>query len=111
MPRPRRDYLRHADWRLQELAEWEDRHIESSAIGYPKQTAESMAGQGRGPGKPTSICPEVMMPDRISIVAHAVRDMPFHMQRIYEAKYKQAQKVSRKKLDDVLHWVAARIAT
>lgn len=110
MSRPKRVYLQRAHLFLLGWGEWMDMHIDSSAIGHRKQTAEASAGEGRGDGKPSSICPEVMMPEWVSIVDHALNVMPPDLYVVIVKKYRYpVEEIPRKKLDEVLLWVAGRI--
>ena len=109
MPRPRRDYLRKAHWLVQDWSEWMECHVDSSAIGYPRRTAESSAGQGRGSNKPGSICPEVIMPQHVATVDKAIRQMPTDLNVVVIRKYRQGIRVSRRKLDEALIWLSGRI--
>jgi len=111
MPRPRRDYLRKTHWWVQDWAEWMARHVDSSAIGYPRRTAESSAGEGRGSNKPGSICPEVIMPEHVATIDHAVRDMPQDLNATVIRKYRHGDTVSRRKLDEALIWLSGRITS
>ena len=108
MARKRVDYLQATHNRLVWWSEWLDRHLEGSCIGYPHCTAESRAGEGIGV-VPSSKCPDVMMPSEVQSVDHAVRIMPEDLQFIIVLKYERQGKVSRRKLDNALHWLSGRI--
>jgi hypothetical protein len=109
MGRQRRDHLQTAHYYVVTWSEWLDRHIESSAIGYPSSTAEARAGEGGGSGKACSRCPDVMMPGHVAIVDRAVRIMPDELSVVLIRKYRQNDKVSRRKLDEALTWLAGRL--
>jgi len=109
MSRPRRDYLQETHNRLVWWSEWMDRHLEGSCIGYPHCTAESRAGEGVGDSVPSSKVPDVMMPADVAAVEHAVGRMPQDLQLVVVTKYENQGKVSRRKLDNALHWLSGRI--
>ena len=109
MARPRRDYLQRTHIQVDGWANWVARHLHTSIIGYPSRTAESRAGEGLGDGKPGSKSPEVMMPEHVAKVDHAVRVMPKDLYVTVENYYINTQKVPRRKLNEALMWLSGRI--
>ena len=105
--RKRRDYLQWAHDDCVEYADWCSRHLEVSAIGYPQMTAEASAGQGKGSNKPSTICPEIMMPCRVARVDHAVCAMPRNLREVIYRKYFDSKDVGRHTLESALTWIAA----
>ena len=109
MARPRRDYLQQTHWLVVGWAEWLDRHVETSVIGYPSSTAEARAGEGAGCGDGKSKCPEVMMPAHVAVVDRAIRVMPNALYVVLVKKYQKQGKVSRHKLDESLTWLSGKL--
>ena len=109
MARKRRDHLQTAHYHLVTWAEWLDRHMECSVIGYPSRTAESRAGEGLGQGKGSSRCPEVMMPEHVQLVDRAIRVMPEELSVVIVEKYRNQKRVTRYKLDEALTWISGKL--
>ena len=111
--RPKRDHLKHVHDALTWWAEWTLRHLESSAIGFPSETAESRLRETgvRHAAPAHSISPEVMMPRGVATVDRAIRDMPAHLAQVVRERYVCGREVAHRKLDQALHWIAGRMAS
>ena len=60
----------------EEWGTWMAGHLEQSAIGYPRETIEARAGQQADRMPSHAICPEVMMPPRVSALDRIVSTQP-----------------------------------
>lgn len=84
------------------LIEWAA-HCESEQSGglaYPTRTAESRAGEGRAPGRPSSTVPHIVATRKtIKRVDQAVRTMPGDLRRairlIYQENLSQSKAAKR----------------
>jgi hypothetical protein len=110
MARPRRDYLKHTHTLVLDWAHWTIQHIQSSAIGYPKQTVEASLQEQHGSSGPAkSIAPDVMMPGSVARIDRAMRTIPADLYLVIQHKYFSGDEVSKHKHNAALMWVAGNI--
>ena len=78
--------IRALDILLTDWGHW-CRQLHRSCLSYPSRTAESRAGEGRAPGKPRTLVPDVLVPERLLAVDRAVRDMPTPLRVAVDVRY------------------------
>jgi hypothetical protein len=71
------------------LADWGAwcRQLHRSCLSYPARTAESRAGEARAPGRPTTLVPDVLVPERLLDLDRAIRDMPPSLKLAVQVRY------------------------
>jgi len=80
--------IRALDILLTDWGAW-CRQLHRSCLSYPSRTAESRAGESRAPGRPKSLVPDVLVPERLVAVDRAMRDMPRPLYLAVDVRYLQ----------------------
>jgi len=69
--------LKWVEITLQDYARWYCQHVEQSKLGYPNNTPESRAVEGRGSGGGSPVVPDVMIPNEgLRICDRLIKQMP-----------------------------------
>ena len=78
--------IRALDILLQDWGAW-CRQLHRSCLSYPARTAESRAGEAKAPGRPSTLVPDVLVPERLLGLDRAIRDMPRTLKVAVEIRY------------------------